>query len=328
MSGRIPGKRLKPEPAAGNLERPVLPCGEDRRYFAFTLAECLVVLLIISLILPALFSPLKNTLYAYRLYRDRRIAESRIWTVCAILRPPVFYCALGLPVEAGLYKTAFGEKPRQPFSWDGPISVLPGPDDGLPGGLLRLAYAYPELCRTRSAGLVGKTASAVRFDAALNLDHFALDLFDKTGSVKNWVIFENSLPPRVPMTVLKASGAELELKNYLAEEVFVPRGERLLLFRALECWARDGKLYTKDFRTTGEQPRENGVCEIRFYLDGGGRALTVCIIVRGDDDTLAPGRIVGAEKCRGDILSRWQGRSPYILYCAEFTWPVMNNCEQ
>lgn len=310
------------------LNNPRCRAARARGRFAFTLAECLVALLIISLILPALFSPLKNTLYAYRLYRDRRIAESRIWTVRAILRNPVFYCALGLPVEAGLYKTAFGAKLGQPFSWEGPISVLPGPDDGLPGGLLRLAYAYPELCRTRSGGLIGKTASAVRFDAAPNRDYFALDLFDKTGSVKNWVMFENSRPPRVPLVVLKASGAELELKNYLADEVFVPRGERLLLFRALECWARDGKLYTKDFRTTGEQPRENGVCEIRFYLDGGGRALTVCLVVRGDDETLAPGRIVGADKCRGDILARWRGRSPYILYCAEFTWPVMNNCAQ
>ena len=48
----------------------------------------------------------------------------------------------------------------------------------------------------------------------------------------------------------------------------------------MECW-RDDKLYTKDFRTTGDQPRENGICDIRFYLDDGKNLLTVYLVARG-----------------------------------------------
>ena len=60
------------------------------------MVECLAALTLASFILSLFFTPVKNALYAYRLYNDRRIAESRICTVGAVLRIPVFYCALGI----------------------------------------------------------------------------------------------------------------------------------------------------------------------------------------------------------------------------------------
>ncbi|MCD8162922.1 MAG: type II secretion system GspH family protein [Synergistaceae bacterium] len=291
---------------------------------AFTLVECLAALTLVSFILSLFFSPVKNALYAYRLYNERRIAESRICTVGAILRMPVFYCALGIPLEAAEYKKSFGSNLSSPFSWNGPISVIQG-RDGEAGGCLRLAYGCPEPSRTLNEYGVGKTAAPLRFDAAANPNYFALDLWDKSKSVKNWVLFENSVPRRTPLVVTLASVSDLQLKTLSADEAVVPKGDRLLLFRAIECWALNDRLYTKDFRTNGDQPRENGVCDIRFYLNGDRSRLTVCLIVRGDDDSLAPGRVVGAEKCPEELLSQWRGRSRYVLYCARFTWPILNN---
>ncbi|MCQ4813452.1 prepilin-type N-terminal cleavage/methylation domain-containing protein [Cloacibacillus evryensis] len=299
-----------------------LSTGADRRA-AFTLAECLVALMVISVILSLFFSPFKGALYVCRAFVDRRVAESRIWTACGILRGPIFYCALGIPGDAGEYKKSFGSQLGAPFSWDGPVSVT-SDKNGRSNGCLRLAYAYPELCRTRQEGGVGKVAAGIRFDTAPNRDHFDLDLYDKSKSVKNWVLFENCRPRRSLLLVTKASGSELELKNYGEEEAVVSKGERLLLFRAMECWAWDDKLYTKDFRTTGDQPRENGICDIRFYLDDGKNLLTVYLVARGGDETLAPGGIVGEENCREEILAQWRGRSRHILYCAKFSWPLPN----
>lgn len=277
-----------------------------------------------SFILSLFFTPVKNAIYACRLYNDRRIAESRICTVGAVLRIPVFYCTLGIPLDAGEYKKSFGSNLSSPFSWNGPISVTQG-RDGKADGCLRLAYGCPEPCRTQREYGVGKTAAPLRFDTAANQNYFALDLHDKSQSVKNWVLFENCVPRRTPLVVTRASGYEFQLKTFLADEAVVPKGDRLLLFRAVECWALNDRLYTKDFRTTGDQPRENGVCDIRFYLNGDRSRLTVCLIVRGDDDSLAPGRVVGAEKCPEELLSQWRGRSRYVLYCARFTWPILNN---
>ncbi len=291
---------------------------------AFTLVECLVALTLVSFILSLFFSPVKNALYAYRLYNDRRIAESRICTVGAILRMPVLYCALGIPLEAAEYKKSFGSNLSSPFSWNGPISVIQGRDDEA-GGCLRLAYGCPEPSRTLNEYGVGKTTAPLRFDEAANPNYFALDLWDKSKSVKNWVLFENCVPRRTPLVVTRASGSELQLKTLSADEAVVPKGDRLLLFRAIECWALNDRLYTKDFRTNGDQPRENGICDIHFYLNGDRSRLTVCLIVRGDDDSLAPGRVVGAEKCPEELLSQWSGRSRYVLYCARFTWPISNN---
>ena len=99
-----------------------LNTGADRRA-AFTLAECLVALMVISVILSLFFSPFKGALYVCRAFVDRRVAESRIWTACGILRGPIFYCALGIPGDAGEYKKSFGSQLGAPFSWDGPVSV-------------------------------------------------------------------------------------------------------------------------------------------------------------------------------------------------------------
>ncbi len=291
------------------------------------MVECLAALTLASFILSLFFTPVKNALYAYRLYNDRRIAESRICTVGAVLRIPVFYCALGIPLDAGEYKKSFGSNLSSPFSWNGPISVIQG-RDGKADGCLRLAYGCPEPCRTLREYNAGKADSSFRFDTAANQNYFAPDLHDKSQSVKNWVLFENCVPRRTPLVVTRASGSELQLKTLSADEAVVPKGDRLLLFRAVECWALNDRLYTKDFRTTGDQPRENGVCDIRFYLNDDRSRLTVCLIVRGDDDSLAPGRVIGAEKCPEELLSQWRGRSRYVLYCARFTWPILNNRAQ
>ena len=284
------------------------------------MVECLAALTLASFILSLFFTPVKNALYAYRLYNDRRIAESRICTVGAVLRIPVFYCALGIPLD----DKYLGSNLSALLGWNGPISVIQG-RDGKADGCLRLAYSCPERCRTLREYNSGKADSSFRFDTAANQNYFALDLHDKSQSVKNWVLFENCVPRRTPLVVTRASGSELQLKTLSADEAVVPKGDRLLLFRAVECWALNDRLYTKDFRTTGDQPRENGVCDIRFYLNDDRSRLTVCLIVRGDDDSLAPGRVVGAEKCPEELLSQWRGRSRYVLYCARFTWPILNN---
>lgn len=294
-----------------------------RRHRGFTYIECLVALLISAFVFLPLYTSFRGTIRTYRLFQDRRIAESRIESVGAILRNPAFYCGAGLPSSSSVYKKAFGSVAAAPFSWSGPISIDES-DSGASDGCLHIAYAYPYPggCLTADEYTVGKSSTSVTFKTAPDTSLFDLTVSTKATSVKNWVLFLNSYPRRAPMVITSASNKILKLKNYLYDEVTVRQMDKLMLFRALICWAEGGKLYTKDYRTTGNQPRVNGICDIRFEREDS--LLTVYVIARGDDDKLAPGRIVNEDACRADLLEAWRGKSDYILYCEKFVWPLPN----
>lgn len=294
-------------------------CGRtaDRRGFrAFLFIDILFSVLILSFIFILFFHPFKNGIDLLCLLRDRRIAQQRIRTVRAVLDAPLRFCALGVPLDAEAYKKALGSRSGRFFGWDGPLSVTDG-KNGEEDACLRIVFAYPAACRTSAAGMTGKEASYVSFRSKLSRTDFDPDIYDKPGSIKNWVTFANSDPPRAPLTVSSFSEYSLKLRSFDNDEVRIPKGEELLLLRVLECWAgRDGIFYTNDHRASGAQPRENGVCDLRFRLEEG--LLTIYVIARGEDKSLSPGRIEGEEKCTPEMLSRWRGVSEYVLYCEKF----------
>lgn len=248
--------------------------------------------------------------------RDRRIARQRIDTVRAVLDGPLRFCALGVPLSAGEYNKALGSRSGRFFSWDGPVSVVKG-KNGEENACLRIVFASPASCRTKAACTAGKEDSYVRFGSRLNSGYFDVDIYDKPGSIRNWVTFANSDPPRAPLTVSGVSEYSLKLKSFDKDHIEIPCGEELFLLRVMECHVgRDAVFYTNDYRTSGAQPREKGICDIRFLLDGG--LLTVYIVARGEDRGLSPGRIEGEENCTPEILARWRDASEYILYCGKF----------
>lgn len=296
-----------------------LKLGRSRAFF---IAEVLLSVLILSLISAIFFAPFKNGMHLLRLLRDQRIAQQRILTIRAILGAPARFCALGVPTGAQDYKESLGSRSGRFFSWAGPVSVVKG-KNGEEGGCLRIVFAYPLSCRTSAERTVGKSASSVGFDRKLDAGYFDADIYDKPGSVKNWVTFANSDPPRSPLVLSKFYDYSLALRSLNKDEVVVPKGERLLLFRVMECWAgADEIFYTNDYRTAGAQPRENGICDVRFSADG--QLLTVYVVARGEDKDLSPGRIEGEEKCTAEILSQWKGKSEYVLYCEKFVFYMPN----
>lgn len=294
-------------------------CGRtsDRRGFkAFLLVDLLFSVLLLSFIFISFFDPFKNGIHLLCLMRDRRIAHQRIDTVRAVLDAPLRFCALGVPLSAEEYKNAFGSRSGRFFSWAGPASVVKG-KNGAENSCLRLVFAYPAQCRTSAACSAGKEASFVNFRDKLNAADFDVDIYDRPGSIKNWVTFANSDPPRVPLTVSGVSEYSLKVKSFDKDDILIPKGEELLLLRVMECWAgNDGIFYTNDHRASGAQPRENGICDLRFRLDGA--LLTVYVVARGDNKDLSPGRIEGEEKCTPEILSLWRDASEYVLYCEKF----------
>lgn len=299
---------------------------KDNLLRAFITAELAAALAAVLFLIPPSITALKYSMTLYRQYSDSRIAERRAETVAAILNMPIRWCGAGMPMRPEEYKKAFGAKALNPFNWDGPISVTAG-KSGEENGMVKIAYAYPAGTRTSAETSANAHSAAVSFIHVPNSDYFDLNLFDKSRSVKNWVIFHNIHPLGTPLTVTGASGKTLVLKSYTEESFAIPKNESLLLFRALECYALNDILYTRDFRTAGDQPRENGVCGIRFRLDAGKNMITVFLMVRGDDTSLAPGKIRGGAGWPSELLEEWrQYGSRYVLYAYRFDWVLSDVC--
>ncbi len=287
---------------------------------AFAMAELIAAVAIAAVVTLPLGAALKHTAHLYKTYRDERAASRRAETVAAILKMPLRFCALGIPSGAQEYRKAFGAKIIAPFNWDGPISVA----DVSGRQRLRIAYAFSEGARTAEAcSGAGKEASPL-LTREPDGNYFDMGLFDKSRSVKNWILFPDAYPEEAPLTVTGISGRTLRLKSYTEEDYQIPKGARLFLFRAIECWSDGDKFYTNDFRTTGGQPRASGVIGARFTLNDSGNMLTLCLMVRGEDAGLA-GKKIKNHGCPEDFLTQWDaGAQNYALYAFRFVWNLPN----
>lgn len=293
-----------------------------RRLRAFTLIELIIAVALAAAVTPPVAAALKNASRLYKICRDERIAERRAETVAAVLKMPLRHCGLGIPAEADEYKKAFGSKIVAPFNWDGPVSVIGG--NGGKTNRLRIAYAFPEGSRAAEACRGTESVSSPLMTREPDKNYFDMNLFDKSRSVKNWVLFPDTYPEKTPLTVTGMSGRTLRLRSYTEEDYAIPEGASLYLFRALECWSDGEKFYTNDFRTAGGQPRADGVIGARFELNGEKNLLTLCLMVRGEDAGLA-GEPVKNRGCPDDFVAQWDAAAyPCALYAFRFVWRLPN----
>ena len=292
------------------------------RLRAFTAIELIIAVALAAAVTPPLAAALRNASRFYKICRDERIAERRAETVASVLKMPLRCCGLGIPTNAEEYKKAFGSKISAPFNWDGPVSVTG--ESGGKSNRLRAAYAFPEGSRAAEAARGTGYAASVPMTREPDRNYFDMDLFDKSGSIKNWVLFPDAFPENVPLTVTGISGRTLRLKSYTEDDCSLPKGAALYLFRALECWSDGEKFYTRDFRTTGGQPRADGVAGTRFELNEEKNMLSLDLMVFGEDAGLS-GEPVKNRGCPESFIALGDAASePYALYAFRFVWHLPN----
>lgn len=293
-----------------------------RKFRAFTLIELMIAVALAAAVTPPMAAALRNASRFYKICRDERVAERRAEIVAAVLKMPLRHCGLGIPAEADEYKKAFGSKIVAPFNWDGPVSVIGG--NGGKTNRLRIAYAFPEGSRAAEACRGTESVSSPLMTREPDKNYFDMNLFDKSRSVKNWVLFPDAYPEKTPLTVTGLSGRTLRLRSYTEDGYTIPEGASLYLFRALECWSDGEKFYTNDFRTAGGQPRADGVIGARFELNGEKNLLTLCLMVRGEDAGLS-GEVVKNRGCPGDFVALWASAPrEYAVYAFRFVWNLPN----
>lgn len=287
--------------------------GRSGRRRAFTLAELIVSLAIFAVISAALISSLVAAAKHLEQLADYRKAADRVAAVEAFLRAPAAYCGYGMPLEPERYRSAFGNYPRAPFNWEGPVSAvtigrpLTAQEDRRKDNALFIAYAPPGTARTNELAVLGAGGGTILLDRApkpAELDYStSSDLL-----CKSFICFGSSVPPGV---ILKKAdnekGTVLKVCAPSGEGVTIQKNDRMRMFRAMMVFAAFGNLYSNDFSGSGRQPRVNGICDLRFQVDAASKKLTVFIMARGDKKYNAPAPVKGAgdwpEEYRADAYA-------------------------
>ncbi len=250
---------------------------------AVTLVELLIVLVIISVMTLPVAGALR--LSVDRLYTeyDRRMIEQRSDCAVSILNYRVYYCASGLPIDKDMYRKAFGGSNYASFYWDGPISVLNSPS-GLTNGELRLVYIYPQGIRLKKSFTFGKDGQTIDLTSPINPGSLESRLSGIPYYLKNCVLFNGIIPARTPLIVrwIGNGGRSLQVESMNGTDAFsLGRGEELNLLCAMRVYSKSGKLYGNDMRQSGEQPRVDGIEDIRFEFNKDLKKLVVYMLIRG-----------------------------------------------
>lgn len=286
-----------------------------KRRPAFILTEAVIACCLLILILTLTAEAVGTASLFYQKKRDLEMAESRAENILSMLRMPLYYCGAGLPSSAAEYKKAFNKKTSAPFSWNGPISVA-DEIDGRKDAVLRITYGQPDNSYIIDFTTAGDYKNELHFDKAPPTEYLSLGYYNPSSFLKNWLAAPDG-PGRIPFYAVSQSGKKLTVNNYMEKDLSFKKRTRLLYIRALESYARGGIFYTNDFRTSGSQPRENGVIDARFRISG--NMIRIYLLVRGENKALAD---AGAQA----RLKSWPSEYPEKLKSSEYPLYVFIYC--
>ncbi len=290
------------------------------------LVETLSAAFIAALFFPVILSLFKNTVdNSLRLY-DMRAAMQRICAAEAVMKQPVFFCGYGMSSDAAEYKKAFQNNSSEPFSWDGPVSVAAY--SGKNNAQLKIAYAKREKAFT-SVKTAFTGSSSIKFNVTLPSDKIKAAYSGEYAGVKNYVLFGGMSPKPVPLLVTNISGSSLVLGTASPGNFSIPGGEVLHLFCAVKLYAADGKLYSYDYRTSGSQPRVDGIEDVRFILKNGGtKQLTIYILAKGNRERQKREiKLLDFEEdaSNTELLKEWRSLDcKKALYASKTVWSLTN----
>lgn len=224
-----------------------------------------------------------------------------------------------MPSDSVSYRKAFGGQGKEPFNWPGPISVKLY--SGRADAELRIAYGYPSGVLSCYSNHEGGTLASIAVQKEFKGGY--VSAYSKTpADVKNWLLFGSVSPPNIPFAVKRINGRGLTVSS-CAESFLLGHGDEAHYFRAVIYHSNGEIFYSKDFRTSGEQPRVDGVADMRFKLDKAAGLLTVYILARGSIKTESGPKVRGAEKWPAEY-GAIPANGPYRYYLEEIVWSLPN----
>ena len=300
--------------------------GQKPAHKASALVNVLCAFAIMLMIMPPALTSLRQASETVVSYYDRRYAENKISMALALLRDPVFYCGISMPLDKKIYKKLFMNSTYEPFCWDGPIKISSSLS-GTENGELRIAYGVPSGIRVIGSYDYGSSKKIIKLSRSEDEERIMEKSSGPPKYVKNVVMFARSFPPSMPLVVRDKDRSMKVLQAEYAEKTrySISEGDELIYFRAIRAYSYSGILYTDDYRISGIQPRVDGIEDISFDFDSTTKILNIYVLARGIKQYSDEKPIMWIENCPQNIVSRWQAKkSPYRRYARKVGWRLSN----
>ncbi|MEG1837607.1 MAG: hypothetical protein RR203_07670 [Synergistaceae bacterium] len=248
-----------------------------KKTLAFSIAELLVYMVVLSLLMLPLLNILKESVNSSIIKTDLSIIQNRFEKAYSVIELPIFYAGMGVPLDHNEYKMSFNNVMKSPFFWNGPISVV---QDGR-YTKLRLVYAVNLGVTVTKTKYLHKNDDKT-ISLSSNLDRI---LSRQTPlNIRNIILIPSSYPSRTPFIVegIHPSERKLNISSYINNSYTrIPEGSSIYQLSAYEISARNGILYATNYRVTGDQPLARGVDDINFELDIDRKILKIYFLMRG-----------------------------------------------
>jgi len=308
--------------------------GKNNFKRASILIELLISMFIVAAIFPAALSLLKQTADNILSLYDKRVAMQRIASAESLLDYPLYYCGYAMPLDSFNYQRAFNHQTQEPFCWDGPISV--DMRNSKNNALLKIAYGKREKIVVATNLHYDSSNRTLSLNKKCPTDNIKASSSDFPSNVQNYLLFSSLSTAPVPLSVKQISGTSLLLGKTVNDNFMIFMNDPVFLFCAMKLYAENNILYSKDFRTSGVQPRVKGVVDMRFFPDLEHRYITVYTLVMGDvkfksRHNNTPLKLTNFRKDVNNtqLMNEWESiSSQYKLYASKKLWRLPNCINQ
>ena len=287
---------------------------KNRRHTAFTVLEILLAFAISLPILLVIVRTATSVSESYWKMLDRRIAISRANSVFSLLQDPICHAGFAMLPESE-FASQFFNNVVEPFSWGCAVSC-PTSDK------LRVIYAAP--LNTLVKDTVEAEDGSCDFDFTLSTDvnQFSTSVYD----IKTYVLLHSATSENKVFRILSRNSNYLRVSNKMDTEYDIGANGMVMALRAIEATADGGVFRTKDFRTSGVQPRVDGIWKIHFDLNKSKKIVTVTVISSSDRECDTPSAS-GADVLPSELASELQSllvQTKRNLFCYKRSFFLAN----
>ncbi|MDO4218843.1 MAG: hypothetical protein Q4C78_02510 [Synergistaceae bacterium] len=280
----------------------------------FTILE---ILLAFAITLPAIFiisRTIATVSDSYWRMLDRRIATSRANSVFALLKQPLYHAGFAM-LSGKEFSSHFFSSITEPFSWGWAISCVTNEK-------IRIFYALPLYTLVKNNISTDAGSCAIDFTSAIDANKFSVSAYN----IKSYVILKSANIDNKVFRITSATSNYIRVISQTDSSYSIGKNDMVMGLRAIEASANNGIFYTNDFRTSGVQPRIDGIWKIHFVYDEIKRLVTVTLIATGDRECDTP-RVEGKEILPSELideLSSLLAKTKRNLFCYKRSFFLAN----
>lgn len=263
---------------------------KNKFHRSFTVLEVLLAVVItipVILIISRLGATVSDS---YWRMLDRRIATSRANSVFSLLKEPLYHTGFAMLPDSE-FSSQFVSAIVEPFSWRSALSFPTNEK-------IRIFYAVPLYTLVKNNVSTETGSCDVAFSSTVDANQFSVS----SSNIKSYVILKSANIDNKVFRIIAAANNYIRVASVTDSDFAIGKNDMVMGLRAIEASAYNGVFYTKDFRTSGVQPRIDGIWKIYFEYNEAKKYITITVIASSDRECDAP-RVEGKEILPSELLA-------------------------